>query len=188
MSVGKQDLRQFNIVATLPGGLQAGSYTLSVSTGAASNPFTVTYGAVGPQGPAGPVGPAGPAGPVAPAAPAGPVAPVSPVAPAGPVGPVAPVAPVAPVILLCRGCGSILPRRGRLSASRCSLSIAQEGRCRFSGPFAVCPRRELSAAPARPRRNWSALRSPRSAGRAGARSAIGRRRRERAPGCRASTT
>jgi len=65
------------IAASLPAGLEPGSYLLHVSRqhqlGGAF--FAVTLGATGPEGPAGPAGPPGPPGPPGPAGPAGPPGP-----------------------------------------------------------------------------------------------------------------
>jgi hypothetical protein len=64
------------IVAYLPGGIAAGTFSLAV-TNSANNTFTfdVTYGAVGPQGPVGPAGAPGAQGPSGPSGPAGPTGP-----------------------------------------------------------------------------------------------------------------
>jgi len=60
------------IVATLPTGTTAGTYTLTVtnSQGVAGQ-LDLTYGAVGPQGPAGPAGATGPKGATGPTGPTG---------------------------------------------------------------------------------------------------------------------
>ena len=50
------------IVATLPSGLQAGSYMLSVTANGLTGTFDLTIGAAGPQGPQGVQGPQGPQG------------------------------------------------------------------------------------------------------------------------------
>jgi hypothetical protein len=82
------------LVATLPAGFAAGSYSLSVtnSNGQAAT-LSVTVGAVGPagpQGPAGAQGPSGPAGPTGPQGVAGPTGPQGPVGPTGATGPQGP--------------------------------------------------------------------------------------------------
>src|ERR1017187_745536 len=75
------------IVAQLPAGFAAGSYSLSVTNSVPqTGTFSVTLGAVGPTGPTGPQGPAGPAGPQGPAGPAGAQGPVGPAGPAGAPG------------------------------------------------------------------------------------------------------
>lgn len=56
------------LVATLPAGLSAGSYSLTVTNSVPqTGAFSVTIGALGPAGPQGPIGPAGPKGPAGPA-------------------------------------------------------------------------------------------------------------------------
>jgi len=51
------------LVATLPAGLSAGSYSLTVTNSVPqTGAFSVTIGALGPAGPQGPIGPAGPKG------------------------------------------------------------------------------------------------------------------------------
>lgn len=56
------------IVATLPKGLAAGTFDLTVTNSQGSSvDFNLTYGATGAQGPAGPAGAAGPQGPAGPA-------------------------------------------------------------------------------------------------------------------------
>jgi len=56
------------IVATLPKGLAAGTFDLTVTNSQGNSvDFNLTYGATGPQGPAGPAGAAGPQGAVGPA-------------------------------------------------------------------------------------------------------------------------
>jgi hypothetical protein len=67
------------ILASLPTGLTAGSFRLTVSNGTSTpGVFDSTYGAVGPQGATGPAGAAGPQGAPGPAGPAGPTGPQGP--------------------------------------------------------------------------------------------------------------
>ncbi len=75
------------IVATLPTGTTAGTYTLTVtnSQGVAGQ-LDLTYGAVGPQGPAGPAGATGAKGATGATGPAGPTGPTGAQGPAGPAG------------------------------------------------------------------------------------------------------
>jgi Collagen triple helix repeat (20 copies)/IPT/TIG domain len=61
------------IVATLPAGLSAGTFIVSVTNSQGNvGTFEVAYGATGPQGPAGAPGPAGPTGATGPAGATGP--------------------------------------------------------------------------------------------------------------------
>jgi hypothetical protein len=72
------------IVAHLPGGVTAGTFSLTV-TNSEKDKFTfdVTYGATGPQGPEGPTGANGAQGPQGPSGPAGPTGPTGPQGPSG---------------------------------------------------------------------------------------------------------
>jgi|ERR1022692_2848284 hypothetical protein len=82
------------IVAQLPAGFAAGSYSLSVTNSVPqTGTFSVTLGAVGPTGPAGPQGPAGPAGPQGPAEPQGATGPQGAQGPTGAQGPPGPAGP-----------------------------------------------------------------------------------------------
>lgn len=75
------------IVATLPSGLSAGSYLLTVArAGNDTLTFHVTLGAAGPQGPQGPVGADGAQGPIGPQGPQGPTGLAGPAGPQGPAG------------------------------------------------------------------------------------------------------
>src|SRR5438067_4950581 len=64
-----------SVVATLPAGVPAGSYLLTLTVTNAKGPvfdeFWITLGTVGPQGPQGPQGLQGPPGVTGPAGPAG---------------------------------------------------------------------------------------------------------------------
>jgi hypothetical protein len=114
------------VVAQLPAGLAAGTYTFSVANGVDHDSIDVAIGgvgAVGPQGPEGPqgpqglqgftgaqgpagatgatgadgaIGPVGPVGPVGPAGPAGPAGADGAVGPQGPQGQVGPAGPAGP--------------------------------------------------------------------------------------------
>lgn len=75
------------IVATLPAGIAAGTFNLTVTNSSGvSTVFDMTYGAIGPQGPAGPAGPVGVMGPQGPMGPAGPQGLQGPVGATGPAG------------------------------------------------------------------------------------------------------
>jgi len=76
------------VVATLPGGIPAGSYQLTLTnlTTNKAGSFIATIGAVGPAGPIGPTGPQGAAGLIGASGPQGPTGPQGPVGPAGPNG------------------------------------------------------------------------------------------------------
>jgi hypothetical protein len=79
------------IVATLPSGLAAGSYLLTVApAGNDILSFHVTLGATGPQGPAWPPGLTGAVGPQGPQGPAGADGAQGPIGPMGPQGPQGP--------------------------------------------------------------------------------------------------
>jgi hypothetical protein len=78
------------LVATLPVGVSAGSYSLNVQIGSSKTNSTssvATIGAVGPVGPAGPTGATGPAGAQGPVGPAGAAGPQGQQGNAGPAGP-----------------------------------------------------------------------------------------------------
>jgi hypothetical protein len=76
------------LVATLPAGFSAGSYSLTVTNGKSqSASFSVTLGTVGPQGPVGLQGPPGPQGTQGPKGPPGPQGPQGQTGPQGPLGP-----------------------------------------------------------------------------------------------------
>ena len=73
-----------SVVATLPVGFAAGSYSLAVSnSNNQTAAFVVAVGAVGPVGPAGPAGPQGVAGPAGPQGPTGSQGAAGPAGPAG---------------------------------------------------------------------------------------------------------
>jgi hypothetical protein len=74
------------VVAKLPAGLAAGTFSITLTIGGASTVFDMTYGAAGPQGPIGPGGPQGPQGQQGVAGPAGPSGPTGPTGPQGPSG------------------------------------------------------------------------------------------------------
>ena len=77
------------LVAALPAGVSAGSYTLNVQIGSSKTNSTssvATIGAVGPVGPAGPTGAAGPAGAQGAAGPTGATGPQGQQGNAGPAG------------------------------------------------------------------------------------------------------
>ena len=96
------------IEVSLPAGLSAGTYLLSVATGNGTqnrDSMAVTVGTVGPQGEQGPPGPAGPQGEVGPRGDQGPVGPdgprgadgaAGPTGPAGATGPTGPQGPQGP--------------------------------------------------------------------------------------------
>jgi hypothetical protein len=76
------------LVATLPAGFAAGSYSLVVvNSNNQVATFSVTLGAVGPAGPQGPIGLSGPQGPIGPAGPQGPAGAIGAQGPTGPQGP-----------------------------------------------------------------------------------------------------
>jgi hypothetical protein len=97
------------LVATLPWGVEPGSYWVFVTSNVDSghhDSLVVTVGGYGEQGPAGPAGPTGPqgaSGPQGPAGPAGPIGATGAVGPQGPAGPagaagaVGPQGPAGPV-------------------------------------------------------------------------------------------
>jgi len=106
------------LVATLPAGFSAGSYSLVVvNSNSQVATFSVTLGAVGPTGPQGPAGAPGPAGPqgatgaTGPAGPAGPQGAIGPQGPAGAQGPPGPQGSAAPPSILTGYCGSGAPRQ-----------------------------------------------------------------------------
>ena len=72
-----------NIVATLPSGIGAGSYLLTVTAAGATGSFDLTLGAAGPQGPQGPQGLQGPQGPIGQTGPTGASGPQGAQGPAG---------------------------------------------------------------------------------------------------------
>jgi Collagen triple helix repeat (20 copies) len=87
LTVVSYDPGSQQIVATLPSGLPAGSYLLTVArAGNDILSFNVTLGATGPQGPAGPSGPKGDTGIVGAIGPQGPTGPVGPSGQPGPSG------------------------------------------------------------------------------------------------------
>lgn len=78
---------QTKIVARLPRGLAAGTYTMIITNGKSlQTPYLMTYGAVGPEGPQGPKGLAGPQGPKGPQGAPGPQGPQGAQGPQGPAG------------------------------------------------------------------------------------------------------
>jgi hypothetical protein len=75
------------VLASLPTGLKAGSYRLSLTnSNNQAATFTVTLGTVGPAGPQGPIGPQGATGAQGPAGPAGAQGPPGPTGAQGPPG------------------------------------------------------------------------------------------------------
>jgi hypothetical protein len=132
------------LVATLPAGFAAGSYSLTVTNSVPqTGTFTVTLGAVGPTGPTGPQGPAGPAGPQGPAGPAGAQGPVGPAGPAGAPGTAAILsgycsgsqAPATGLSGLFMGLGSIdVPCLNAASPTGTTVSLTAD----------LCCRREVS--------------------------------------------
>lgn len=91
LTVNSQSATQ--LVVTLPSGLTAGDYVLSVKIGKGKgdddgnmDESVVTIGAVGPQGPTGPMGAQGIAGPSGAPGPQGPAGPIGASGPPGPPG------------------------------------------------------------------------------------------------------
>ena len=76
------------IIATLPAGVTAGTYSVFVANSLGEVvPFVLTYGATGPQGPIGPQGPAGAKGATGATGSQGVPGPAGPTGPTGPAGP-----------------------------------------------------------------------------------------------------
>lgn len=74
------------LIVTLPGGLAAGTYALSVQIGSSKSNATSTIAMIGAVGPVGPAGPQGPAGPTGATGPTGAVGATGATGPAGPQG------------------------------------------------------------------------------------------------------
>jgi hypothetical protein len=79
------DSTNTSIQATLPGGLTAGAYLVTVQN-ESTHLLTLFTAAIGQIGPAGPTGPAGPIGPQGNVGPAGPVGPTGDIGPTGATG------------------------------------------------------------------------------------------------------
>jgi len=138
------------LVATLPAGFAAGSYSLTVTNSVPqTGTFGVTLGAVGPTGPQGPAGPAGAQGPAGPAGaqgPAGPAGPQGPSGPQGATGPQGPPGPAGPshaysVSCLLPSCSGItIPGQGESPQFVTILSVSLP-----SGSYVIAAKTDLAS-------------------------------------------
>ena len=106
-----------SIQATLPGGLVAGAYLVTVQNESSHllALFTAVVGQIGPSGPAGPQGPSGPQGAVGPNGVAGSTGPAGAVGPTGPAGPPGPAGSTSAAAI----CGALYPN---LPAAYCAAA------------------------------------------------------------------